>query len=328
VHYSSRIDTISFDDGFSVYSDDRLLARSDHLVLGLGSRSKMPAAFVGLDDRVVLADHLYRHKERLAADPSARIAVVGGGQTGAECVLEMLRLGHRDIWWFGRRPWFQTLEDSPSANDLYRPSYTTFLPQLPDEARRGMVAKQVLTSDGVSDSTLREIYQHNYDAMLECGRNPVTLLPGRDVVAAHHHRQGLSLTCDEAGGRESYEVWNAVVAAGREPTPLPVDDELRDMIEFDDHGEPIVEPDYSLRWNGPAGHKIFAQNRAPSVHGLADKNLSLLAPRAATIINSLFERKVFAVRDECVTTLWGKRAMAAPMPLVPDVALEAVGVGA
>jgi len=308
VHRGSRIDRVSFDDGFCVYSGDALLARSDHLVLGLGTRARMPEAFTGLDERVVLADHLYRHKQHLATDPESRIAVVGGGQTGAESVLELLRMGHRDIWWIGRRPWFQILEDSPSANDLYRPSYTSFLPSLPDEARRRTVAKQVLTSDGVSDSTLREIYQHNYEAMLQGECNPVTLLPGRDVVAARHDGQGLTLTCDEAGGRETYDVRYAVVAAGRQPAPLPFDDELRELIDFDDRGEPVVEADYSLRWSGPRGHRIFAQNRAPSMHGLADKNLSLLATRSATIINSLFEREVFTLRDDCVTMLWGKQA--------------------
>ncbi|HEX6388602.1 MAG TPA: SidA/IucD/PvdA family monooxygenase, partial [Solirubrobacteraceae bacterium] len=213
--------------------------------------------------------------------------------------------------------------DSGSANDLYRPSYTTFLPQLPEEARRRLAAQQVLTSDGISEATLRQIYQHNYDVMLNGGRNPVTLLPGRDVVAAGHAGHGVSLTCDEPGGRERYDVRYAVVAAGRQPTPLPFDDELRERIEFDQHGQPVVEADYSLRWNGPRGHRIFAQNRAPSMHGLADKNLSLLATRSATIINSLFEREVFPIRDTCVTTLWGKHAMTGqPSPAEPVEPVE------
>jgi lysine N6-hydroxylase len=325
VHYDTRVDRVAFDgEGFSVYGDDGLLARSEHLVLGVGTRAKLPAPFEGVE-RVVLADHLAGHAQRLAREPDARVAVVGGGQTGAECVLELLRLGLTDIWWFGRRPWFQTMEDSPSANDLYRPSYREFLPQLPDEARRETIARQVLTSDGIADATLREIYQRNYEAMLETGHHPVTLLPGRDVVAAQADDLGLTLTCAEAAGEVSYDVRHAVVAAGRQPAPLPFDDDLRELVELDDRGEPIVQSDYSLRWNGPARHKIFAQNRAASVHGLADKNLSLLAERSATIINSLFEREVFTLRDECVTTRWGAPpAPGAPLvlasPLPPELA--------
>jgi lysine N6-hydroxylase len=330
VHHGARIDRVSFDDGFCVYSDERLLARSDHLVLGIGTRAALPAAFAGLDDRVVLADHLSRHAPRLSADRHARLAVVGGGQTGAETVLELLRTGHTDIWWFGRRPWFQILEDSASANDLYRPAYTSFLPQLPDEARRRLVAEQVLTSDGISSATLREIYQHNYEVMLDGGRHPVTLLPGRDVIAARDDRDGLSLTCDEAGGRAIYEARYAIVAAGRRPTPLPFDEALSELIDVDEHGQPVVEGDYSVRWSGPREHRIFAQNRAPSMHGLADKNLSLLATRSATIINSLFHREVFSVRDECVTTLWGADHAAfgppAPAPALEDAIAERVAV--
>lgn len=307
VTYGARIDRVAFVDGFRVYTGDRLLARSDHLVLGVGSRAKTPAPFVGLEgEHVVLADHLPHHQRRLALDPSARIAVVGGGQTGAECVLELLRMGHRDIWWFGRRPWFQTLEDSSSANDLYRPSFTRFLPSLPEAARARMIADQVLTSDGISAATLREVYQRNYDAMLDGAANPVTLLPGRDVVGARVERHGLTLTCVEGGERATYDVRHAVVAAGRALAPLPFDDDLADLLELGERGEPVVDEDFSLRWNGPAKHRIFVQNRAPTVHGLADKNLSLLAPRSATIINALFGREVYAVRDACATTLWGK----------------------
>jgi lysine/ornithine N-monooxygenase len=64
------------------------------------------------------------------------------------------------------------------------------------------------------------------------------------------------------------------------------------------------------------------------VHGLADKNLSLLAMRSATIINSLFEREVFTIRDECVTTLWGQHALAPQPSPLPAADTERVAVNA
>jgi lysine N6-hydroxylase len=306
VHYGAQIDRVSLDDGFCVYADGRLLARSEHLVLGLGTRPRVPEPFRDLGaKRLVVAEELSGRATSLATDPDARVAVVGGGQTGAECVLELLRVGMRDILWFGRRPWFATLEDSPAANDFYRPAYSRFFPQLPAEARERLVEQQVLTSDGISGGTLRAIYQLNYEEMLHTGRSPVTLLPGRDVVRAKAHDEGLVVTCASACGTQTYHARCAILAAGREPAPLPFDDELSDLIEVDEHGGPIVEDDFSIRWAGPPEHRLFAQNRGQFVHGLADKNLSLLAMRSAIIINALFEREVFAVRDDCVSTAWG-----------------------
>jgi lysine N6-hydroxylase len=316
VHYGAGIDRISFDDGFSVYAGDRLLARSDHLVLGLGTTPRVPAPFRDLDDgRVVMAEHLAGRAESLVTDADVRVAVVGGGQTGAECVLELLRVGVRDILWFGRRPWFATLEDSPAANDFYRPAYARLFPLLPAAARQHLVQEQALTSDGISVGTLRAIYQLNYEEALETGRPPVILLPGREVVRAEAHDEGLVMTCVGDCGTQSYHARSLVLAAGREPAPLPFDEELSALIEVDERGEPIVEKDFSIRWAGGSGHRLFAQNRGLFVHGLADKNLSLLAMRSAIIINALFEREVFAVRDDCVGTAWGP-VSAAPVPAV------------
>lgn len=305
MYYDTPIDRISFDDGFAVYSGDRLLARSDHLVLGLGTRPRRPAAFRGLDDtHVVIAEQLRGRAESLASDPDARVAVVGGGQTGAECVLELLRIGVRDIWWFGRRPWFATHDDSPAANDFYRPAYTRYFPQLSVEARRLLAEQQVLTSDGITDSTLRTIYQLNYEELLRTEHSPVTMLPGCDVFRAKARDGELELTCAASGGTATYRARCAILATGYEPAPLPFDDELSALIEHDDCGQPIVGSDFAIRWSGGRDHRLFAQNRASHVHGLADRNLSLLAPRSATIINALFEREVFAVRDDCSSMVW------------------------
>jgi lysine N6-hydroxylase len=85
---------------------------------------------------MTVADNLFERLGQLALDPGEPVAVVGGGQTGAECVLELRRLGFADIRWFRRRPWFAPLDDSPAANDMYRPPYAAFLNRLPLERKR------------------------------------------------------------------------------------------------------------------------------------------------------------------------------------------------
>ncbi len=230
--------------------------------------------------------------------------MIGGGQTGAECVLELRRRGFTDIRWLGSRSSFASLDDSPSANEMFRPSYAEFLDGLPLERRRELAKENVLTSDGISAETLRALFQDNYEEMLRNDRAPVTMLPGRRVIAGRHEGHGAVLTCEQAHGQERHEVRFTVVAAGRRPAPLPFDTRFLEMIDTDELGNPTVETDYSLRWKHSDRHKIFVQNRSRYAHGLQDSNLSLIAVRSALIINSLYDRAVFDISDEYTSTVW------------------------
>ncbi|HEX5493817.1 MAG TPA: SidA/IucD/PvdA family monooxygenase [Mycobacteriales bacterium] len=312
VHYGTAIDEINFDDGFEVRSQGRTVARSDNLVLGLGTEPFIPPGLSGVaEDRRIVADDLIDWLEGTETEPAGTdrhepIAVVGGGQTGAECVMELLNHGYDDVRWFGRRPWFAPLDDSPSANEFYRPAYAQFFQQLPRQVRRDLVDSQVLTSDGVSAATLRTLYQHNYEQLLRTGRFPLTMLPGRDVTGMEPDAGGgVRLACQTATGTETHEVRRIVCATGRRPSALPFGPELAERVELDETGDLIVEDDFSVRWKGSNGHRIYAQNRARYTHGLTDANLSLLPMRSAVIINSLFEREIFDIRDENLSTAWG-----------------------
>lgn len=305
VHFGTRVDCVSFDDGFSLYSDGKLLTTSDHLVLGIGSRPTTPPGLAGLDQtRMSLADDLLVRLPAAELDPAEPVAVVGGGQTGAESVLELHRRGFSDIRWFGRRPWFAPLDDSPGANEMYRPAYSMFLNRLPTELKREMVKEQVLTSDGITPSTLRALFQANYEDLLRRGFPPITMFPSRRITSGEPQGKGVRLFCEGSHGQETHDVRFVVVAAGRVPAPLPFDEQLQEMIETDAHGDVVVDEDFSLRWKGQDRHRIFAQNRARFIHGLPDANLSLLAMRSAVIINSLFGREVFDIIDDCPVTVW------------------------
>jgi lysine N6-hydroxylase len=301
IYYGKSVDRVSFDDVFWLYGGGELLATGEHLVIGVGSVPRMPAGLDRLDGgRVVVADDMAAMLPRLGLPHDEPVAVVGGGQTGAECVLELRRQGFADIRWFGSRPWFAPYDNSPSANDLYTPGYARFFYRQPAQRRRELATEQVLTNDGVSLATLTTLYQDNYEDLLRTGRSPVTLLPGRRVTSSEPTGDGVLLRCDGATGPERHEVRFVVVAAGRRPAPVPFDDQLAEMID----GIPRVNADYSLGWKFEDTHKIFVQNRASDVHGIQDANVSLLSARSAVIINALFDRQVYALADEHSATVW------------------------
>jgi len=306
VHYGVTIDRISLvDKGFMVYSGGRPVARSSHLVIGVGSVPVLPDGFVGLPpERVFIADELAERLDNLRTDRSAPIAVVGGGQTGIEAAGRLLASGFTDVKWFGRRLWFDTIDDSPVANDVYRPAHMQALQRLSPSTRRRVIEGLNPTGDALTPGAMRSLYQANYDGLLTLDRFPLTFFPGRNVLRARVDRDDVVLHCRTAAGPERHRVRTVVVAAGRQTVPVPFDEDLRERVDTE-AGEMVIDSDYSVRWKGMNGRKIFALNRARMSMGLTDTNLTLLPVRSAIVLNSLFGRELYPVRDDLCPVQWG-----------------------
>jgi lysine N6-hydroxylase len=307
VNYGVPIDRICMDDaGFVVYSGDRAMARSEHLVIGVGSAPFIPPGLAGLPpERSFIADDMGERLDAMRADLDATVAVVGGGQTGLEAVMVLLHRGFTDIKWLGRRPWFDTIDDSPAANDAYRPSHVEALQRLSPPTRRRVIQALNPTNDALTPGALRVLYQANYDRMLELGDFPVKLYPARDVISGHVDDDEIVLTCQALEKEELYRARHVVIATGRAKAAIPFDEKLRERVEFGEDGELVVESDFSVRWKGMNGHRMYALNRSRMVHGISDSNLSLLPVRAATVMNSMFGREMFQLRDDLTSVQWG-----------------------
>lgn len=306
VRYGVRVDRVSFDGGFEVYSSDRLVGRSQHLVVGLGSEPYVPEGFSDvLGDSVFVPERLAERLQPMSADLDAPVAVVGGGQTGAECVLALLGGGFRNVLWFGRRQWFQPIDDSPPANEHYRPAYLEYLQQVSAETRRRLVDEATRTGDAITPGVLQGIYQTNYDRMLADGSFPLTILPDRTVVSAEASDGGYELQVNASRGAERHHARHVVLATGRRTRSLPFDDELGERLELDDNGEVVLDADFSVRWKGTNGHRLFAPYLSRFSHGIAATNLTLLPVRGAIVLNSLFDRELVRFRDELLSTTWG-----------------------
>jgi lysine N6-hydroxylase len=307
VHYGTPIERISFGDGgFEVHSGGRPVARSHHLVIGIGSAPVIPEGFADLPrERAFIADDLMDRLDAMSLDRDAPVAVVGGGQTGIEATLKLLGQGFTDVRWLGRRLWFDTIDDSPNANDVYRPAHLQALQRLSPASRRTVIERLVPTGDALTPGAMRALYQANYDAMLALGRFPVRLFPARNVTGGRLDGDDVVLDCRTLEGREEQRVRHVVIATGRRNVPVPFDEDLAERVEFGEDGELVVEADYSVRWKGMNGHRIYALSRARHNHGLTDVNLTLLPVRAAVVLNSMFGREMFQVRDELCAVDWG-----------------------
>lgn len=306
VHYGVTVDGVAFDDGFVLHAGGRPVARAEHLVIGLGSAPVIPDGLTGLPpERAFIADELAERLDAMSADRDAPVAVVGGGQTGFEATLKLLNRDFTNVKWLGRRLWFDTIDDSPCANDVYRPAHLQSLQRLSPPTRRSVIERLNPTGDALTPGAMRALYQANYDAMLELGHFPVTLYPARDVRRGELDGDDIVLTCRALERQEEYRARHVVIATGRRNVDVPFDAELAERVDFTDDGELVVDSDYSVRWKGENGHRIFALNRARLNQGLTDANLTLLPVRAAVVLNSLFGRELFEIRDELCAVDWG-----------------------
>ncbi|MBS2534403.1 SidA/IucD/PvdA family monooxygenase [Catenulispora sp. NF23] len=307
LHFGVDIDEISLGaDGFQLSSAGVAHSLSEHVVVGVGTRPAIPAQLSGLpEDRVFIADRLVHRLPEMAVDKTVPVAVLGGGQTGCEAVLRLIGEGFTAIRWIGRGQWFRTIDDSPIANEFYRPEHQQFLQGLTLSSREKLVRGQRSTGDALTPGGMRAVYQANYHALLETGSFAAHIMVGHDVVGATAEDDQVVLRCETSEQRSEIPVAYAVVAMGRERTPIPFDDELRERVDFDDNGEVIVESDYSIRWKGSNGHRIYALNRARFSHGIPDANLTLLPVRSALIVNSMLEREVYRLPENLCAVTWG-----------------------
>jgi lysine N6-hydroxylase len=124
------------------------------------------------------------------------------------------------------------------------------------------------------------------------------LLPGNELFEMRRASQGWELgLCDRWGKTQSVRADIIVLATG---ASYALPDALRPLasrIRWDRDGY-AVRSDFSIEWDGPPGLRMYAQNAARHMRGIADPNLSLMAWRSAVIANSLLGRPVYDVTGE------------------------------
>ncbi|ATL66205.1 lysine N(6)-hydroxylase/L-ornithine N(5)-oxygenase family protein [Nocardia terpenica] len=293
LRFGVRVHDVRWDGELFAVRTDRGVLRARNVVSGTGLPPKLPACAAGLDPaRVLHASALLDAPREFAG---RRVAVVGGGQSGAEVVHHLLTTRDRpaSIVWGTSRPNMLPLDDSPFVDELFVPNYSRYFHGLPAGRRAELVRQQQMASDGVSVSLLEAIYRRLYDLeMLERVPRPCTVLLGHRLTGIDETATGLATAWLPHDGDEvRHEVDLVVCATGYQhdlPRPLAP---LRSVLLSGD-GTTRVRADFSLDWTGPAGNRVYVQNAARQHFGVADPNLSLLAWRSATIANSLlgFER--------------------------------------
>lgn len=292
VIFSETVERVEFDNVFHITTDRRRVT-ADNIAVGVGTVARVPEfAVPHLGAGQFHVSQYLSHAQELAGK---RVAVIGGGQSGAEAFLDMISrpASERPAWvgWVSRRRNYFPIDDSAFTNDFYMPEYSDYFYRLSESKRAEINSAHLLSSDGVSESTLRAIYQGLYRLQfIERDERRFGLLPNRTVVAADRNAGGdFDVTLrhnDEVSEDQRLMVDVVVWATGFRPTPKTFLEPLMTRIETE-NGEVRVDEDFAVTWDGPPDRNIFVQNAVRGQRGLPDVNLSLNAWRAQRIVSRL-----------------------------------------
>lgn len=237
--------------------------------------------------------------ERTVPLAGRRVAVIGGGQSGAEIVLDLL---NRDdapaqINWISRRSGYWTLQDGAFIDQFFAPDYVAAWHHQSAQARRTVLAEQKYASDGITRATADAIYDALYERR-RAGRHDVTLRPGREVFAIRK-AQGAQLIEAHVAGAEHPERCEAdliVLATGYRQTLPACLEPLAGRLQLQSGDGLALEENYRVLWDGPRQTPLYAMNHGRHSHGISDPQISLAAWRSAVILNDLSGKNLFPTR--------------------------------
>ena len=305
LEFGQEVHAISLEDKLFKVSTARGHARARNLILGTGLQPVIPKCAVDFinakNQRTLFHASKYLHMEPQRG--GMRVAVVGGGQTGAEIVQHLLSSPEKvpkTLFWISKRSNFLPLDESPFTNELFTPNYSDYFYGLSVQDRVSMLAEQKFASDGISNSLLERIYQLLYQAeFLNGSGRCCSLYPRCELVELTPSAQGgwvLTLRDGFNCAVTTVEADIVIFATGSSYKPLPALNPIMNRLAHGDHGF-IVQDDYSIQWDGPQSLKIYIQNGAKHCRGVADPNLSLMAWRSAKIVNSLAAECIYDIAE-------------------------------
>ncbi len=288
--FDQEVQSVDFDDVFRIKTATATIT-ADHLSVAVGSQPWIPPvapAELGTNQFHV-SDFLPKAKNLAGL----RVGVVGGGQSGAEAFLDLISRPKdqlpRRVSWISRRPNYLPLDDSPFTNDYYMPCHSDYLSALEPAARQKFNNDHLLSSDGISEATLRQIYQRAYiHRFVDGAPDLIALYPNSNVTAVTGSDPNgpLGLTLSNSAKQHTVELDVVVWATGFRTARMDFLEPIEHRMEREGD-EYKIDQSFAVHWDGPADHHIFLQNAARQQRGLADSNLSLVAWRSQRILDRL-----------------------------------------
>mgnify|MGYP005832742477 FL=1 len=311
------------DSGFAVNTPHGQLT-CDHLIVGTGTQPFMPdcaTPFVG--------EAVFHASELALRQPDLRdkkVAIVGGGQTGADVFQHVFdgefgKVAHID--WISRRPNLQGLDENPFTDQYFMPDYAAQFHGLEPNVKHTQLAQQKLASDGITEDCLKGLYQRLYhDKYVRRSPSWWRLLPGQTLTGMQSHQAGyhLATTATLTSETTTLDAEVVIVCTGFSRALPQCLDTLRGHLALDDKGRPNVNAHYRVEMREGCSQALYMVNVGTHCHGIIEPQLSLAAWRAATIINAISGTPIYDIAHHHGLLDWTLTESAASTPKMQKVA--------
>ncbi|KAK9481224.1 L-lysine 6-monooxygenase (NADPH-requiring)-domain-containing protein [Lipomyces japonicus] len=226
---------------------------------------------------------------------SARIAVIGGGQSAAEITGYLhSNYANATIDMIFSSYALKPSDDSPFVNELFNPQAVDEIFAKSQVERNQFIKNHATTNYGVVRiELLEDLFRRMYEEKLP-GRNIRLWMRNNRTVSQFEDKGDVILltlqnnsVASPSNGLEKLE-YDFVVAATGYDNSINRDQLLTNLSKFMPTGSPEVERNYQVKTDDRLACKLFTQGSNQSTHGLSDTLLSILAIRGQEIAGSIF----------------------------------------
>ena len=297
ISFNECVNEVHYDNGFFRVHTGKRIIKAENLVLGLGNTPHYPNhCFPYVGDNV-FHGMSYCNKDK-AQFKGKKVAIVGGGQTGAEVFLDIFNDADNapsELTWISRRPSFNPMEQSPFLSEVFTPEFSEYYFLQEDTAKRELLGQQKLASDGVSPSTLSNLYQCLYTARYY-GNSVIktNLLVNTEVDALTEFGESYKVKAVNKATQKSseFDADILIYCTGLEFILPNFLYPIEDMLCKNECGLETKD-DFSVKFKEDIKNKIYVQNGSTLSWGVSDRNLVLGAWRSAKIINSMLGADIY-----------------------------------
>jgi lysine N6-hydroxylase len=295
VRFGVEVGQLSYRDGLFHIAADGRSYRARHIAVATGLKHNVPeCALPLLGDHVFHVGEYTRHRHKV----NGRVVVIGGGQSGAEVVMDILEsVPHDQLSWLGRRMSFSQLEDNCFINDIYVPSFTEKYRTLSTTQKLQMIDRLEMSSNGINQGLLDRIYRSVFERrFFSDTKRDYRFVAGQELIGITRtdHGYGVTMRSWSDGNEWHCEADFVVLATGFSASTWSM---LQDILGAAPQ-DLRVGRNFEVQWAGQGQNDIFVQNGSRMCIGLADPNLSIAAWRAAMIANRILGVSRYALNPD------------------------------
>lgn len=302
IHFGQAVTDVEYDRSHQHYrvrthdarNDTTTVTEADALVIGTGTAAYWPACAPRNTKRVIHSSQYLTQRPRIR--DSRRIAVVGGGQSGAEVFLDLLQdqdTHDYELLWLTRSTHFFPTEEGKLTLEMTSPAYIEHFFALPPAKRQNLVQAQHNLHKGSRLDTVAEIYDTMYArhvrGTLRAELLPATSLEQIDTEPGTESLR-LSLFHNHLETRLAREVDTVILATGYKDALPDFMDSIADRILLDSNGKPDLDLNHAVDINR---REIFIQNMDLYTHGFSTSDLSVSYNYNSRILNVVTGRTVY-----------------------------------